>query len=118
MAVGWSKAASAGALGRVKTPFLGLRGRYVCVGVHVARPERRRRGSRFQPGRAGRGSGGAAGGRPAGRDGESAGHPQAALEEIHVRGLPAGLGRTLALWEALVMRAGAGTEAEMERGSA
>lgn len=48
------------------------------------------------------------GGRRAGRDGESADNPQAALEEIHVRSLPAGLGRTLALWEALVMPAGTG----------
>lgn len=91
---------------------------FVCF--REARPgacaERRARGSRFQPGRAGPGTaaalggGGAAG--AAGRDGESADNPQAALEEIHVRSLPAGLGRTLALWEALVMPAGAGPGGE------
>lgn len=65
--------------------------------------------------RAGHGSGGGAGGGPAGRDGESADDPQAALEEIHVRSLPAGLGRTLALWKALVMPVGAGPGGGRER---
>lgn len=37
-----------------------------------------------------------------GQGGESADDPEESLEENHVRGLPAELGRALALWEALV----------------
>lgn len=96
--------------------------------------ERRCRGSRFQPSPAGLGRAGrrerrrfsfpagpaVRGGRLApgryGRGGESPEDPEEPLEENHVRGLRAELGRALALWEALVTAGGGRDGVGGERG--